>query len=144
MKRCGKCESIKPLGDFYVSRGSPDGKQSRCKLCQRSWQREYNEENSERLRAYNKKWQKDRHVMALHAYSAGDLKCAGCGEKDVNVLTLHHVNEDGNQHRRQVGHGVAFINHLIRNNWPADPPLSVLCWNCNHRVRIGSLTLGII
>jgi len=34
MKQCsGKCGLEKPLGDFYVCRSSPDGRQARCKLC---------------------------------------------------------------------------------------------------------------
>lgn len=144
MKRCGKCSTIKPLGDFYASRKRSDGKQSWCIACQKVSQKAYGTENAEDLRSYKRKWQKNRHVEALIAYSEGAPTCCGCGEKDVNVLTLHHMNNDGNEHRKSVGTGVQFINHLRLNGWPNEPPLAVLCWNCNHRVRVGVLDLGVI
>lgn len=44
-------------------------------------------------------------------------------------LTLDHTNNDGKRHRRSIGFN--FYCWLVKNNFPTDPPMSVLCMNCN-------------
>lgn len=39
LKRCGKCEQHKPLGDFYDQPGRKEGKGSQCKLCTLAYNR---------------------------------------------------------------------------------------------------------
>lgn len=67
--------------------------------------------------------------------------CACCGEDNVFLLTLDHVNGDGSDHRRllsgqgvKVPQGVQFYRHLRRREWPNDPPLRVMCGTCNRGV----------
>ena len=40
-KLCGKCEINKLLSDFYVSKRSKDGRQSKCKLCSKRHNKMY-------------------------------------------------------------------------------------------------------
>lgn len=69
-------------------------------------------------------------IAAFAAYGGCFCKC--CSEDQLDFLTLDHVNGDGAEHRRAVGRGgTAFYQWLRRNNYPNDPPLEVLCWNCN-------------
>jgi hypothetical protein len=59
-----------------------------------------------------------------------------CGETDQVVLTLDHVNDDGSKHRKELGvRGYGFYIYLRKNNFPNDPPLQVLCVNCQFRKR---------
>lgn len=77
----------------------------------------------------------------INHYSNGKNKCECCGVSGIEFLTLHHINNDGNQHRKEVRN---FFNHysnnyynntiyeyLFVNNFPTNPSLQVLCYNCN-------------
>lgn len=63
-------------------------------------------------------------------------QCACCGERQLEFLSLDHINNDGSDQRRQlaVKHGyrltgVTFWLLLRRQGYPKD--LQVLCFNCN-------------
>lgn len=60
-------------------------------------------------------------------------ECAVCGEDNPIYLVLDHVNDDGNEHRRNVrlGRGGCMAAYLRAHGWPNDPPIQVLCWNHN-------------
>ena len=59
--------------------------------------------------------------------------CACCGESRIEFLTLDHVNNDGAGHSKKIGGlaGEHFYRWIVRNNYPEDVKLQVLCWNCN-------------
>jgi hypothetical protein len=60
--------------------------------------------------------------------------CVCCGEADPNVLELDHVNNDGSQHRREVG--PSMYRWALRNGFP--PRLQLLCANCHSaKTRTG-------
>ena len=62
-------------------------------------------------------------------YSAYGHVCACCGEIQSEFLTLDHVNNDGNAHRKQIGsQGENFLKWIIANDYPG--AIQVLCWNC--------------
>lgn len=60
----------------------------------------------------------------------GDV-CASCGENEISVLTLDHIDGNGNEHRRLIGNngGQHMYRWVRRNNFPAG--FRVLCMNCN-------------
>lgn len=62
----------------------------------------------------------------------GGIVCP-CGEDNLLALTLHHINNNGAEHRKSLGNykGNAFYFLLKKNNFPNDPPLQTLCKNCN-------------
>ena len=83
-KRCGKCETVKPVGDFSRDKRARDGRQSRCKACERKHyrqnadrirerQREYREQNADRIR---------EQIAADRARLRpdGTKACVSCGE----------------------------------------------------------------
>ena len=78
--------------------------------------------------------------QAMAAY--GGPVCACCNELDTRFLTLDHVNNDGADHRRALGNGQnkragwGFYAKLKALGWPTDPPLQVLCYNCNNGKRV--------
>lgn len=56
--------------------------------------------------------------------------CQCCGEADERFLTLDHTNNDGAEHRREVGSsGQAVWRDLRKRGWP--PGFQTLCFNCN-------------
>lgn len=70
---------------------------------------------------------KDRVFQAY-----GGWQCACCKESEPRFLTIDHVNNDGAQHRRQMGEkrgGRKFYEWLVTNGFPSG--FQVLCMNCN-------------
>lgn len=68
---------------------------------------------------------------AFAAYGGAICKC--CGETELAFLSLDHVNDDGGAHRRSLNlpnGGYSFYLRMRRANYPNDPPLQVLCMNC--------------
>jgi len=55
-KRCTTCGEVKPLTEFHRDRTKPDGRRSRCKLCRAGYQREYYEENREKIAEYQREY----------------------------------------------------------------------------------------
>lgn len=78
---------------------------------------------------YNSKIKLD---VFLH-YS-NDLKCScpNCNVNDIDVLCLDHINNDGVSHRKISGYGVNMYKWLIKNNYPSNIKLRLLCHNCNQ------------
>ena len=80
-----------------------------------------------------------RKLEILAAY--GGPVCGGCGETEVAVLQMDHINGGGNKHAAEIGNGnIAsgrgkMYKWLKDNNFP--PGFRVLCSNCNIRAARG-------
>lgn len=61
-------------------------------------------------------------------------KCDCCGITDIGLLTIDHINNDGNIHRKESGCGNKIYRWLIKNKFPLG--FHVLCWNCNCGRRV--------
>jgi hypothetical protein len=70
-------------------------------------------------------WTK-RKLAAYAAY--GGAACACCGETEECFLSLDHVNDNGGQHRKEIGAANLYV-WLERHHYP--PGFRVLCMNCN-------------
>jgi len=73
-------------------------------------------------------------LLVIDYYSKGAFKCECCGEKELDFLTLDHVNGHGSEHRialfgRRDAGGANFYMWLKRNGFPSG--YQVLCMNCN-------------
>lgn len=98
--------------------------------------------NPEKRRAYRKKHYAKHHDQILergkalrahrkHSVIAGyGGHCVCCGESEIGFLTLDHVGNDGNAHRRAIG-GTSddVYRWAIANEFPS--ALQCLCFNCN-------------
>jgi hypothetical protein len=124
----GPCGQYKVWDDLANNGRKPDGApgpkyyRNECKDC-----------NRERIRlAQVKMRQKLREEIFAHY----DNKCACCGESEAAFLTIDHVNNDGAEHRRELGKpsGTVFYFWLRKNNYPEG--FQALCWNCNCGKRI--------
>jgi len=105
-------------------------------------QRRYQEENSEAIKLYKQKYreanlevlrEKQRLYHARHRdqclkHYGG--KCAVCRESRTEYLAIDHINNNGAEHRAQIGgSGAATHRWLVKNKFPRG--FQVLCTNCN-------------
>lgn len=94
------------------------------------YQREYYWANREKeiIRAVrgNKRRYRKLRLEAIEHYGG---KCACCGEFRIQFLTIDHINNDGAEHRRELGNRNIY-EWLKKNNYPKDG-FRVLCYNCN-------------
>lgn len=89
--------------------------------------------SAEELAAYRKRCvdtkQARYYELKEKVYSAYGRVCTCCGEAQPEFLTLDHVNNDGNAHRKELGsQGERFLKWIIANNYPNT--IQILCWNC--------------
>ncbi len=62
-------------------------------------------------------------------------KCICCGESSIVFLCLDHIDNNGKEHRKQIGGGGGITYRwVIKNNFP--PGIQILCWNCNSAKQI--------
>ena len=71
--------------------------------------------------------QAKRKRDVLSHYSKGELKCAICGEIRIDCLSLDHINNDGQEHRKSIGR-VNFYRFIRQQGYPKG--YQVLCMNC--------------
>ena len=120
----------------------------------KQYMKDYQAEHQDHIDAVQKENRRKTRLEALQHYSGKEVpECACCGENIFEFLNLDHVNGDGAAHRREIGmvHGTGKQNHqpkiggngfprwLKRNGWPNDPPIQVLCCNCDAAKRHNSV-----
>jgi len=89
-----------------------------------------------KMKDYKKRYSRVLKTKVISHYGG---KCACCGEGRIQFLTIDHVNNDGAEHRKQISSckgGSRFYQWLIKNNFPEEPKLQLLCWNCNLAKKI--------
>lgn len=65
-KVCSKCQLQKPQSRFHKNSKSRDGLHCYCKECRAKIQKEYRQENKEKITAYNKQYYKDNIERINH------------------------------------------------------------------------------
>ena len=69
-------------------------------------------------------------IACLLKYGGDPPKCACCGETNIGFLTIDHVNNDGRAHKKSLKNKNIYLA-LRSKGFPTDPPVIVLCFNCN-------------
>lgn len=96
MKACVKCKVLKPLSEFYVSKGMRDGRRNDCKACNLAEKHERYLRNRERDIARVKKWQQENRER-LNEYRRKHRRqgggCAVCANPPRGVMSLHVDHE---------------------------------------------------
>lgn len=140
MKVCTKCNEEKEASEFYIRKRGNEVN-SHCKSCVKAKAAKRRQDKWDLIREdqmlANRKYRKALRLAALFAY--GGLVCACCGEKEVNFLTLDHINNDGATDRlkiagRRNAAGTHTYKWLKARNYP--PGYQVLCMNCNFGKRM--------
>lgn len=133
----GLCPTCGSVRDTY---------RKRCSSCSdviNTHNREYRnqrEQEGNPLKVYNptksKVYRESIKLEALVAY--GGSACICCGESNIQFLTLDHVNNDGYHARRKSDGGQIpwAYSSLKARGYPTEPPLQVLCYNCNNGKRV--------
>lgn len=134
MKTCTSCKIEKPISEFYAYKGRPN---AICKACKNAYSAaRYEAKKSIILAQMAAKYSELRDEV-FAAY--GGYVCACCGETEPLFLTLDHVGNNGNEHRRELAGetkdyrsmtGIATYRALKKAGFPAG--YQVLCSNCNH------------
>ena len=134
----GGRQHTKEVGSLYPwlkLNGYPEGFQILCWNCQ------FRKKNLEAkpLNPTVRQLQKAAYVQKTkHEILEQYGKICSCGESDEIVLTLDHVDDDGAEHRRSIDcRGFNFYIWLRKNEYPNNPPLKVLCANCQFKKKIG-------
>ncbi len=92
MKKCGKCQKVKNLDEFYDDRRRKNGKQSKCKSCALIYVHEYFKSHPERNRAKALRYQKKMKSLG---------RCVICGKKAVTKYYCQKHREEQNAKRRK-------------------------------------------
>lgn len=56
-------------------------------------------------------------LKAFSFYSDNDIKCACCGERQMEFLSIDHIHGGGTKHRVAIGNKYIFL-WLAQNNYP--------------------------
>jgi hypothetical protein len=141
MKKCFKCDAIKPLQDFYKHPQMPDGHVNKCKECNKKDVLEHRIKNIEKIREYDriraklperikktiavtKAWRESdkrrsvAHSAVARAIRKGNLIPEVCSKCSNEKTVAHHEDYD--------------------------QPLNVvwLCQSCHKKRHIELLNLG--
>lgn len=164
-KRCPAPDHVgpNPLPAEAFSRHSRkrDGRQSRCRECQRRYSQENPEKTRDSKRRYRQANAEKISEQARQHYQANlererELRrernreryeadrqavfghygwaCACCGSTEDP--TIDHVAGGGAAHRRQVGWGTVFYRWLVKQGFPAG--YQTLCRPCNGSKHAGT------
>ncbi len=153
MTKCIKC-SVELLSGINWYPSSENNRQYKCKTCMiklsNDWiknnrerynlrqrmrdpkkRKEYYKKNKSRFRKTYNKYTHKLKLEVLNYYSNNDLKCACCGEHNIEFLSIDHINGNGTQHRKEIGvlPGRSFYLWLKKHKFPQG--YRVLCFNCN-------------
>jgi hypothetical protein len=105
-KTCTQCHNELPIGVFAKTKNRPTGIVCYCKDCSCAYI----------LR---------RKQKVMNMFGG---KC-GCGQSDIDVLEIDHINEDG-AYRRRTGEDQSIYLKLISGKRSMEG-LQILCANCN-------------
>ena len=102
--------------------------------------KEYNQKSHnksrEKMNETNKVAARKRRQVVLSFYGGNPPKCQCCGEQEYRFLTIDHMNNDGTNHRRELGinSSTDLYIWLIHSDFPKE--FQVLCMNCNFGKRM--------
>jgi len=112
----------------------------------RAYLQQYYKDNKERAQVYDRTHlQKLARRETLHRLKLNILSyysnpsglpiCNNCGEQDIDVLCVDHVNGGGHQeHLRLKRNGSSFYGWLVKSGYPNG--YQILCYNCNKKKEI--------
>jgi hypothetical protein len=126
---CTNCKQTKPVSNFRTSQRGKNGRTQPCKNCCSVIRKAYKSipRVKEKARLFQKERARKLRSEILNAYGG---ECSCCGEKESQFLAVDHINNDGAQHRKQIGGTGALYLWLKKNNFPKDR-FQLLCHNCN-------------
>ncbi len=93
------------------------------------YMREYRQKNPQYL---EKDLERRKNLRKKLLDILGGAKCSHCGfDKDVRVLQIDHINNEGAKDARSFGGSFKMYRHYVTNPEIAKIKLQILCANCN-------------
>lgn len=132
--RCTGCGKHKSVRQFYRSRTIKRGYAWRCSPCAERYRARWNAQHREQNIAAGRRDRRRLRAALLQHYGGCRPKCACCGERHAEFLTLDHVNGGGNAERRLRGGTTPLWRWLRQKGFPSG--YQVLCHNCNAAKHI--------
>lgn len=81
---------------------------------------------------------RNRYIdLKLLVFKHYGCKCKDCGVEALEFLTIDHINDDGAEHRVEIGPHI--FPWLKKNDYPEG--FQILCYNCNYLKRNRKLAL---
>lgn len=78
--------------------------------------------------------QQYREKVRLEVLNHYGTSCKCCGESDIRFLTIDHIDNNGNEHRRVDNNAKNIYTWLKKHGFP--DRFQVLCFNCNLAKKI--------
>lgn len=149
LKFCRKCQTEKPIEEFWNCKTFPDGKQAWCKVCGRAATKAWVEKNHERQKESQRRWYQENredHLERTAQWSANHLpqKAEYRRARRARLVGADGETTDELTQARMAYHGYRCIycggpfeevDHAIPldrggSNWPAN--LVPSCVKCNR------------
>ena len=138
LKRCASCKKEKPKKEFYINRKKPDGRQYKCKKCQRlyhnkQWYAKNKKTRLKQVKERKEKLRNENYEKVLYLYFAKG--CVDCGSRDHRVLEFDHVRGVKKRFHRTEG-----VSYMVRNGYKWSTikreieKCEVRCRNC-HKIK---------
>ena len=145
MKRCWRCQRVKPLSDFFNNSSEHDGVTSMCKICHGAYKREFRKGNREKVNRQSRSWcrrnpdkrratierRRSREKGADGEFDARDIKRLRKSQKNTCVYCGLNPHCHGALFTYQVDH----IIPLSRGGTNNPSNLQLLCPHCNQSKR---------
>jgi hypothetical protein len=161
LKKCSKCKLELPREMFSKHSREKDGLYYCCKSCKAKENKTYCDKskdktkikhakyyenhkqhikdktilfqinNPDKVKVYAKNSRDNLKLEVFNYYCDNDIKCQGCGEKELCILTVDHINGGGCKHTREIKNLYPWIK---RNNYPEG--FQIFCWNCQFRKKL--------
>jgi excinuclease UvrABC ATPase subunit len=90
MKKCSKCNLLKPLDEFGNNKNKKDKKQRYCKKCQANFDHNFYLKNKKEAKERRKQYKQNISDW-LEQYKK-QSECKKCKEKRWYTLQFHHIN----------------------------------------------------
>jgi hypothetical protein len=101
----------------------------------------YRDANREKVRRaariyYRKSIDPTKKQVFSHYGKNGEMQCSwkGCEVRDMDMLSIDHIDGNGSKHREKVGRGLMFYRWLVRNKYPEG--FQTLCMNHQAKKEI--------
>lgn len=120
--RCPRCDTTKSSNEFYKNRSRPNGHGIYCKLCERLVSGPYQKSDEGLAKARARARRRRENVLELLGG-----KCVCCNEDTYEFLQFDHINNDGAEHRKELGRSNLNTADVLRRI----TEFQILCANCN-------------
>jgi len=135
VKICSKCKKEKPETEFRKHKGTKDGFQYHCKVCQSAYY--YNSENYQKIAKEGSKKRRNERKQIVNEWKSQG--CFRCGYNlCLAAIDCHHVEEKEN-----------LITYLVRINSPIEKlklelkKCVPLCSRCHRELHFGIFEINL-